>query len=243
MGYLKKLREKVDILAMEYFDTNSLRILREKKKENNSIAETPPSATTALLVEVAYNNEEELEQIYEKISEGLTRCNSSIDETWGAFDEKEAVKIKEFRHALPEAINEIIRRCQINDERIHKVSTDMAVPEDSLVKMLSFYNDNLKKEQLRYAIFGHIGDNHLHVNILPNTFSEMEKAKSVYLQFVKKTVELGGTISAEHGIGKIKAAYLNLLYTDKDIEEMRTIKRGLDPYWLLGRGPLLTSPI
>ena len=91
---------------------------------------------------------------------------------------------------------------------------------------------------LDYVIFGHIGDAHVHVNILPTSQAEFEAGQSLMLDFARHAVELGGTVSAEHGLGKRKAHLLELQYTPEQIEAMKAVKRRLDPHWLLNRGTL-----
>ena len=93
-----------------------------------------------------------------------------------------------------------------------KVSTDMAAPDQAFAEMLDFYKETLEASRLRYVIFGHIGDNHVHVNIMPRDEREASAAREIYRRFVRRAVELGGTISAEHGVGKIKRDYLRELY-------------------------------
>ncbi len=58
------------------------------------------------------------------------------------------------------------------------------------------------------------------------------------LEFARKAVELGGTVSAEHGLGKRRTHLLALQYTPEQVEAMKAVKRRLDPHWLLGRGTL-----
>ena len=74
--------------------------------------------------------------------------------------------------------------------------------------MLRFYQETLRARRPRYTIFGHIGDNHVHVNILPRDDSEGTRAWEIYHRFIRRAVAVGGTISAEHGIGKLKRDYL-----------------------------------
>ena len=92
-----------------------------------------------------------------------------------------------------------------------KVSTDMAATDQAFAE-LDFYKETLEASRLRYVIFGHIGDNHVHVNIMPRDEREAAAAREIYLRFVRRAVKLGGTISAEHGVGKIKRDYLRELY-------------------------------
>ena len=102
--------------------------------------------------------------------------------------------------------------------------------------MLGFYKETLRRARLKYVTFGHIGDNHVHVNILPRDAAEAAAARELYERFIARAVELGGTISAEHGVGKIKREYLRALYGDRHLREMAELKRAFDPACILGRG-------
>ena len=94
---------------------------------------------------------------------------------------------------------------------------------------------------LRYTIFGHIGDNHVHVNILPRDDAEGARGRSLYVQFVKYAARVGGTLSAEHGVGKLKREYLRLFYSDEQLRSMAALKRALDPNGILGRGNIFSE--
>jgi D-lactate dehydrogenase (cytochrome) len=166
----------------------------------------------------------------------LERHDALNESSWFATNEHEQAKLREFRHALPVLMNEWFARHQQR-----KVSTDMSVPDEAFPKMLRFYQEALRVSDLRYTIFGHIGDNHVHVNILPRNDEEAAKAREIYLRFVKKSVELGGTISAEHGIGKLKRDYLRELYSDENLREMAALKRAFDPAGILGRGNIFSE--
>jgi D-lactate dehydrogenase (cytochrome) len=107
--------------------------------------------------------------------------------------------------------------------------------------MLRFYEDSLRDSDLRYTIFGHIGDNHVHVNILPRNDQEATKAWEIYRSFIRRAVEVGGTISAEHGIGKLKREYLAVLYGERHLREMAALKRAFDPAGILGRGNMFAE--
>ena len=109
--------------------------------------------------------------------------------------------------------------------------------------MLAYCRDRLEQAfPDRYVIFGHIGDAHLHVNILPADKAEWEDAMNMMRDFARKAVELGGTVSAEHGLGKRKREFLQLQFSPDDIEKMKAVKRRFDPQWLLGQGTLFPCP-
>ena len=82
---------------------------------------------------------------------------------------------------------------------------------------------------------GHLGDYHIHINLLPSNEDELKTALDVYDSMMELTVKNGGTISAEHGIGKLKCKYLEKMYGKAAIDEMKTIKRAIDPQWRLNR--------
>jgi len=115
-----------------------------------------------------------------------------------------------------------------------KVGTDIAVPDDRFKEMFGFYKEKLTSSNINYVIFGHIGESHMHVNMLPETEEEFKKSRLVYMDFVKKAVSLGGTVSAEHGIGKLKHAFLEIMYGKDNLKQMAELKKSLDPACILG---------
>lgn len=122
------------------------------------------------------------------------------------------------------------------------MASDCAVPFERHREMLAYYRGRLdEKFAGRYVTFGHIGDAHLHVNILPSR-EESAEASEILLDFARKAVELGGSVSAEHGLGKRKAHLLPIQYSSQEIEAMKAVKRRLDPAWILGRGNLFAEP-
>ena len=118
------------------------------------------------------------------------------------------------------------------------MNTDYAVPLARNREMLAYYRRRLEEEfPGRYVIFGHIGDAHVHVNLFSSPDNPAH-ASELLLEFARQAVALGGTVSAEHGLGKRKAHLLKLQYTAEQLEAMRAVKRRLDPRNLLGRGTL-----
>ena len=225
-------------LALEYFDSRSLALLKKQKQEtgpDSPIPALPPDAEYAVYAEWAYTPST-FDEIAMSALELLETCGSREDTAWTATEKHEVQRIKAFRHALPEAVNQLIGQRRKKEPGLTKLGTDMAVPDEHLETMLDYYNSELKKACLDYVIFGHIGDNHLHVNILPRTMDEYQRGKEVYSRFAEKAVELGGTVSAEHGIGKLKTPFLKILYKEDAIDEMRSVKQVFDPAGLLNRG-------
>src|SRR3989440_622513 len=221
----------LDARALEYFDIESLRFLRQKYET------IPQKATGAIFFEQETDAATEDEVMNQWLSL-LEAHHALTNQSWFATNEQDHAKLREFRHALPVLMNEWFAR---HNQR--KVSTDVAVPDEAFAGMLRFYQDALRGGDLRYTIFGHIGDNHVHVNILPRNDDEAEKAWAIYRQFIRRAVEVGGTISAEHGIGKLKREYLRELYGDEHLREMATLKRAFDPAGILGQGNMFEATL
>jgi D-lactate dehydrogenase (cytochrome) len=225
-------------LALEYFDVNSLNLLRHQKAEggpSTEIPELPTEAHSAVYVEYP-TSIDDFEETALLVIELLERHGSSEETAWTATDERETERLKAFRHALPEAVNQLIGQRQAQWPKLTKLGTDMAVPDSALETMLEIYRSELGEAGLEYVVFGHIGNNHLHVNILPRDMNEYQQGKTLYLKFARRAVELGGTVSAEHGIGKLKRDFLLLLYGEEGIEQMRAVKRVFDPQGILNPG-------
>jgi len=91
---------------------------------------------------------------------------------------------------------------------------------------------------LEYVIFGHVGNNHVHVNILPRSMDELARGKALYLKWAEQIVAMGGSVSAEHGIGKIKVPLLETMFGPEGIAAMREVKRMFDPEGILNLGNL-----
>jgi FAD/FMN-containing dehydrogenase len=199
---------------IEYFDERSLKMMRARHPE------IPERAQAALFIE---QEDGDVDQWSERVSE----------DSWFAAGDQDRERFRRFRHALPELVNDTMRR-----RGFLKLGSDFAVPFACNREMLAFYHARLRP--LDYVIFGHIGDAHVHVNILPASPEEFEAGKALLTEFARHAVSLGGTVSAEHGLGKRKAHLLALQYTEEQIQAMRSVKRRLDPQWLLNRGNLFS---
>jgi FAD/FMN-containing dehydrogenase len=203
---------------IEYFDANSLDFLR------SHYPEVPNRAAAALLIE---QEEGDLD----------FWSDNAPEDSWFAASGADRERFRRFRHALPELVNDTMRR-----RGFLKLGSDYAVPLARNREMLAEYHSALRQHGLEYVIFGHIGDAHPHVNILPRSPAEFETGQRLMLHFARYAVSLGGTVSAEHGLGKRKTHLLELQYTPVQIEAMKDVKRRFDPQWLLNRGNLFALP-
>jgi len=228
-------------LSLEYFDRDSLALLEGARKNQGPVSEIPeiPDSGSAVYFEFMYSRKRELADRVADWASRIAKCGGWPDRAWGALTKRDLLRLKMFRHTLPESINKIIARNKRNDDRIHKVGTDMAVPDIHLREMLACYREKLSEAKIDHVIFGHIGNSHLHVNMIPEDYNQLQHAKQLYKVFVQKAVSFGGTVSAEHGIGKLKKEYLRILFDDRALEEMRLIKMALDPRQILNQGDVI----
>ncbi len=209
-------------ISLEYMDTHSLALLRIKYPN------IPQSAKGLIYFEQDYEKDSE-QEIINSWAKLLEKHRAMIEDSYFADSDKERMKLKELRHALPDAVNEIVKK-----NKLPKVGTDIAVPDNRFKEMLDFYKEKLAHSKIDYVIFGHIGESHMHVNMLPRTEEEFKKSRLVYMEFVKKAIGLGGTVSAEHGIGKLKHAFLEIMYGKDNLKQMALLKKSLDPSCILG---------
>lgn len=211
---------------LEYFDAPSLDLLRTR------FPEIPAAARAALLIEGELESEDDPE--VDAWVERIENAGALAEVSWMALSAADRERFRRFRHALPELVNETVRR-----SGALKMNTDYSVPLARHREMLAWYRRELEREfPGRYVIFGHIGDAHLHVNLFTAP-DEKERASALLTEFARQAVALGGAVSAEHGLGKRKAHLLKLQYGPEAIEAMREVKRRLDPRGILGRGTLL----
>ena len=112
----------------------------------------------------------------------------------------------------------------------------MSVPNDCLEEILSMYRKDLFAGGFQSAAFGHIGDNHIHVNIIPRSNEEYARGKALYSRWAQNVVKMGGSVSAEHGIGKLKVWLLKELYSPCQIDAMHQLKKLFDPEEQLNSG-------
>ena len=226
---------------IEFFSNEALNLLKQiqdRDPGSMSVPKIPREANTAIFYDFPYS-EESLDNIFIEINNIAEKCNTDLTNGWSGYENQDLARFKHFRHILPESINAIIAKRKQEFPELHKLGTDMSVPKDNFRDMMKFYHSVLENANLEYAIFGHIGDNHVHVNILPKNMEELRLGEEIYEKFAKKAVEYGGSISGEHGVGKIKREYLKFMYSQEELDEMRRIKKILDPPLILNYGNIV----
>lgn len=245
LKFVDEMRATVDgVASVEFFDSGALDVLREQKAKNTAFSGLPviePWVSTVVYVELHSDTEEQaLERLF-KVGQAFEKAGGKEENSWVARNQSDIDRLMFFRHAVPESVNMLIDQRKQKDPTITKLGADMSVPNEYLFDVVAMYRKTLKENNLESATWGHVGNNHLHVNVLPNNAEEYNRAKELFKTWAKAVSEMGGAVSAEHGVGKLKAAFLTIMYGEKHIDEMRAMKAAFDPKWQLGVGNLFTK--
>ena len=227
--------------SIEYFDEGSLGILEERRKTDpdySYIKEVPEGMRAAIFSELHENSEDGLYDKLEQASEMAEGCGGDADDIWVADTPGAMKNMIDFRHAVPSSVNALIDERKKEHPAIAKLGTDMSVPGSRLKDVFKMYRTGLAEQGFESATWGHIGNGHVHVNILPRDEEEFAREHELQAEWAREIVEMGGAVSAEHGVGKNKAFMLKIMYGEDGIEQMRQLKKTLDPAQLLCPGNL-----
>ena len=256
LALVADLRRERAVAAIEHMDRRCLEILREDGADRRCEVRLPESTELALLVQLELpagtTEAAAFDQIENALADGgvdtaLGRVCRLLS-THGVFDDTEialpgnvrrAEQLIAVREAVPAGVNQRVGRAQqLLDSRIAKTAADMIVPFERFGEMMEIYRAGFRSRGLDYAIWGHISDGNVHPNVLPRSYEDVERGKEAIRFFGREVARLGGCPLAEHGVGRnpVKQGLLRDLYGDDGIEQMRAVKRALDPTWKLAPG-------
>lgn len=227
--FTESLKQKgLPLMSIEYFDPRSMEFVREQIPFKEG--------SCGVYTQLIGDDEAGLTRVMLDIAVIADEYGISEDDIFTACSKEHMDLIKQARHCVPEGINRLVDETRKTHPDVTKLASDIAVPDGRLNDMMDIYMKDLSKNDLIHAIFGHIGDNHLHVNIVARNSTEYMTGKSLIRSWCESAVSFGGTMSAEHGTGKLKKDYLRLMYSDADIDEMKNLKMVFDNKNILGRG-------
>jgi D-lactate dehydrogenase (cytochrome) len=209
--------------GLEYFDNFSLRFMSQ------DYPNIPELAKAAVWFEQELNDNED-EMLGEWV-ELITKHSGFEEESWLAVDKKEQEKFKDFRHAIAWKVNEFISK-----HGLKKVGTDVAVPHNVFCQYYYYVKKKIEGRNIKYVVYGHIGNSHMHLNMLPTNQDEYKTARELYKEICLEAIKLKGTFSAEHGVGKSKRDFLVMMYGENTIMKMATLKLVFDPNKILNIG-------
>ncbi|MDQ3674588.1 MAG: FAD-binding oxidoreductase [Gemmatimonadota bacterium] len=215
--------------CIEFFDSLALDIAR-------SSGPRLPGGSNAMVYveeEVSGNMEETLErwlQLMEQVPSAMEPL---------VFDgEAQLREARRIRHSVPATMNERGGKHRAAGGR--KISTDWAVPYRKLADAIGTARQLATARGLEQpVIYGHAGNGHPHQNFLARDPAEVTTIEEVIEETLRTVLSLGGTVAAEHGIGKIKRKWLPLQMNLLQISMMKAVKRDLDPLGILAPGNIL----
>ncbi|MCO7175881.1 FAD-linked oxidase C-terminal domain-containing protein [Sporolactobacillus kofuensis] len=120
---------------------------------------------------------------------------------------------------------------------------DATVPRSEIATMVRAIAEVAKKYKVRISTFGHAGDGNLHPTCLTDARDkeEMERVEAAFAEIFEKAIELGGTLTGEHGVGVTKAPYLEWKLGHAGIEVMKGIKQSIDPNGIMNPGKVFSE--
>ncbi|MEW4285171.1 glycolate oxidase subunit GlcD [Priestia koreensis] len=120
---------------------------------------------------------------------------------------------------------------------------DATVPRSEIAKMVQAISDIAEKYDVKICTFGHAGDGNLHPTCPTDVRDqeEIHRVEQAFAEIFEKSIELGGTITGEHGVGEMKAPYLELKLGKEGIAAMRAIKQSFDPYNIMNPGKIFAK--
>ena len=169
----------------------------------------------------------------------LAERHRALDGDVRAYADEAALRTaRRMRHAVPATMNE--RGAARRAAGGRKVSTDWAVPYARLAEAVAFARQAARDGGVEQAvIYGHAGNGHPHQNFIAHDADELRRIEAVVEATLRHVIALGGTVSAEHGIGKLKRRWLPLQLAPLQIAVMQAVKRELDPQGILAPGNVL----
>jgi FAD/FMN-containing dehydrogenase len=194
-----------------------------------------PTAEAVLLVELERNDAESLRHGLEEATARARPLGYSVDT---AFSSAAAERLWAIRHAA----SPIIARLP-EERRSLQVIEDGCVPVERMSEYIRAVRQSASDRQLPIVMFGHAGDGHIHVNLLPEVGRPgWEAAVESLLDEVTGTViRLGGTPSGEHGDGRLRAGVLVRVYGPEIVDLFRQVKQSFDPTGIFNPGIILPS--
>ena len=220
------MRETVIPRCVEYLDKASIDIVKDYIS-----FDLPDNIKALLIIEL----DGDITQV-EKDARDIQKLCFSYNalEVLVAEDKTQSKELWNARKALSPALYKIAN---------NKINEDIVVPVDKIPDMVQITQEIQKTSGLKVVSFGHAGDGNIHCNIMYNKAdeSEVKKANKAVDKPFQATLDLGGTITGEHGVGLTKMKYLPKEVGATQIELMRGIKKVFDPLNILNPGKIFIS--
>ena len=211
----KTMASGVTPVAMEFLDNLTIRAVEETYSKG-----LPVDAGAILVTDVDGNLENDLDFQLGLIEKSF-RENGCTDFII-AKNDKEAADLWFARRNASQAITQYGSK---------KINEDVTVPRSVLPQLLEKFYAIAKKYQINIPCFGHTGDGNVHTNVMVDGSDpkQIEIGYQAIEEVFQATIDLGGTLSGEHGIGMAKAPYMGMAFTDEEMQLFQDIKLAFDP--------------
>ena len=237
------LRNDPGVSAIEYVDARALRAVTDDVFMRAGVPRPAGQSAVLLMAQIEVGPDQS--EALEGLQDVLDSCGVT-DEPVVAVpgDERGAQKLFELREAVPASVNALVAAAKARSHPdIEKTAGDMVVPFSRLAESIALYRQAFESRGLDYAIWGHVSDGNLHPNLIPRTHDDMIRGREAIFEIARGVIGMDGAPLAEHGVGRstLKQRLLRELYGDDGIEQMRAVKRALDPDWKLAPGVLFPA--
>ena len=220
------IRDKIIPAALEFMDSKAIECVRSMLQK-----QVPPGVGALLLIEI--DGDPQLLKRQIRQIQHICEINQCIQVNLAA-DAQERESMWAARRAISPAIYRLGGG---------KLNEDICVPRSRLPQMLERIDTISNKYDLLIVNFGHAGDGNIHVNvILPHDYTDQDYQRGwlAVSDIFTATLELGGTISGEHGVGLAKADFLSQEIGVAELKLMKDIKRVFDPLNIMNPGKVFT---
>ncbi|OQY20018.1 MAG: glycolate oxidase subunit GlcD [Desulfobacteraceae bacterium 4572_35.1] len=218
------IRGKIIPTTLEFMDSATIECVRKATD-----LELPEQAQAVLIIEVD-GDSDMIEKQAKRILEIIQPLG--VVATQIATTPEESEDIWKVRRSVSASLR------NVNPDKFNE---DICVPRSRVPDMIRKVNAIAEKYQIPIVNFGHAGDGNIHVNIMidKNVTGQSEKAEHAIEEVFAGALELGGTMSGEHGVGNTKAPYIPMELDPAAVAYMKTIKQALDPKNVLNPGKIL----
>jgi len=217
----KSLSAGANPVAMEFLDALVIKALIEKLG-----VDLPRDAGAVLVGDVDGNVPEEVAFQLETLENSFKENGAT--EFKIAKDEAEAKELWYARKNASQSITIFGNK---------KLNEDISVPRSMLPKALSAIYKLGEKYGFQVPCFGHAGDGNIHVNVMID-ISQLDEGHKCIEEIFQLVVDMGGTLSGEHGIGTSKAPFMGIAFNDEEIQLFKDIKKAFDPNHILNPGKM-----
>ena len=232
-------RGPLDVSAIEYMDGRALRAVPDEAFER-AYLRRPSLESVFLMMQIEVGVDEDA--AFLRLDDIVRAAGGSDDPVVAPpDDDRTAQRMFDLREAVPASVNALVASAKARSHPdIEKTAGDPVVPFERLGEALRVYRSAFERRGLNYAIWGHISDGNLHTNLIPSSMQDVLDGRDAIVEIARAAIGMGGAPLAEHGVGRsaLKQRLLRELYGEEGIEQMRAVKRALDPEWKLAPGVL-----